>query len=79
MTKLTIFDPARLIHEEKVSRPEDVARALLDLYLPGGVRPEALSKLIAFLASGSPAGAGLDRRVREAVHAVLSMPEYQLA
>jgi uncharacterized protein (DUF1800 family) len=73
------FDPARVIHEEKVSRPEDVARVLLDLHLPGGVRPEARAKLAAFLAEGNPAGAALDRRVREAVHAILAMPEYQLA
>jgi hypothetical protein len=52
---------------------------LLDLYLPGGVRPEAHAKLTAFLAEGKPAGAALDRRVREAVHAILNMPEYQLA
>jgi uncharacterized protein (DUF1800 family) len=75
----TAYDPARLIHEEKATRPEDVGRILLDLYLPGGVRPEAQAKLTAFLAAGKPAGAALDRRVREAVHAVLCMPEYQLA
>jgi hypothetical protein len=73
------YDPARLIHEEKAARPEEVARVLLDLYIPGGVRPEAQAKLIAFVAAGKPAGAALDRRAREAVHAILSMPEYQLA
>jgi hypothetical protein len=73
------YDPARLVHEEKATRPEDVARLLLDLYLPGGIRPEAQSKLVAFLAAGKPSGPALDRRVREAVHAVVSMPEYQLA
>jgi hypothetical protein len=35
--------------------------------------------LTAFVADGKPAGAALDRRVREAAHAILSMPEYQLA
>ncbi len=73
------YDPARLVHEEKATRPEDAARVLLDLYLPGGVRPEVQTKLVAFLAAGKPAGAVLDRRAREAVHAILSMPEYQLA
>ena len=34
------FDPARLLQEEGVSRPEDIVRSLLDLYLPGGVRPD---------------------------------------
>ena len=73
------FDPARLTHEEGADRPDDIARVLLDLYLPGGIRPEARAKLVAFIAEGDPAGPALDRRVREAVHAILAMPEYQLA
>ena len=73
------FDPARLVHEEKVGRPEDIVGALLDLYLPGGVRPEARAQLVAFVAEGQPTGPALDRRVREVVHAILTMPEYQLA
>ncbi len=73
------FDPARLLAEEGVSRPEDVVRALLDLYLPGGVRTEARTKLVNFVAAGNPSGPALDRRVREAVHAILAMAEYQLA
>jgi uncharacterized protein (DUF1800 family) len=74
-----VFDPARLLHEEEASRSEDVVRVLLDLYLPGGIRPEARAKLVAFLAEGEPSGPALDRRVREAVHAILTMAEYQLA
>jgi hypothetical protein len=73
------FDPARLLHEEKATRPEEIVRALLDLYLPGGARAEAREKLVAFVAEGNPAGAALERRVREAVHAILTMAEYQLA
>jgi uncharacterized protein (DUF1800 family) len=73
------FDPARLLEEERVSRPEDVVRVLLDLYLPGGVRTELRAKLVAFMAEGKPAGLTLDRRVREAVHAILTMADYQLA
>jgi uncharacterized protein (DUF1800 family) len=73
------FDPARLLQEENVSRPEDVVRVLLDLYLPGGVRPEIRAKLVAFVAEGKPVGAALERRVREAVHAIMTLTEYQLA
>jgi uncharacterized protein (DUF1800 family) len=73
------FDPARVLEEEKVTRPEDVVRVLFDLYVPGGVRPEARAKLVSFLAEGKPNGAALAGRVREAVHAVLTMPEFQLA
>jgi hypothetical protein len=73
------FDPARLLDEEGASRPEDVVRVLLDLYLPGDVRPEARAKLVAFVSEDRPTGATLARRVREAVHAIMTMPEYHLA
>jgi Protein of unknown function (DUF1800) len=73
------FDPARILDEEGASRPDDVVRALLELYLPGGVRPEIRAKLAAFVAVGKPTGPALARRVREAVHAILTLAEYQLA
>jgi uncharacterized protein (DUF1800 family) len=73
------FDPARVLQEEKVTKPEDVVRVLLDVYLPGGVSPSARAKLVAFVARGNPTGADLKRRAREAVQAILGMPESQLA
>ena len=73
------FDPARVIHEEKVTKPKDIVRLLLDVHLPGGVRPSSEAKLVSFVAAGDPKGAALDRRVRETVHAIMVMPEYQLA
>ena len=69
------FDPARVLDD--VSAPDGVVRALLDLYVPGGVRPEVRAKLVAFLADGKPTE--MPQRVRDAVHAILTMPEYQLA
>jgi uncharacterized protein (DUF1800 family) len=73
------FDPARLLAEERVSRPDDIVRVLLDLYLPGGVRTEVRSALSTFVARGNPTGAVLERRVREVVHAIFTTSEYQLA
>jgi uncharacterized protein (DUF1800 family) len=73
------FDPARVLQEEKVTKPEEVVRVLLDVYLPGGVTPEAQAKLVEFVRKGNPAGPALERRAREAVQAVLGMPESQLA
>jgi hypothetical protein len=73
------LDPARLLREEKVSRPEDIVRLLMDLYVPGGIRPAAEKKLTAFVAEGKPSGRALEHRVREAIHAILTMAEYQLA
>jgi hypothetical protein len=72
------FDPARILEEEHVSRPEDVVRVLLDLYLPGGVSSLVRTKLVAFVGEGKPEKEDLERRVREAVHAILSLAEYQL-
>jgi hypothetical protein len=74
-----VFDPARLLEEEGVRRPDDVVRVLVDAYLPGGVSAEARARLVAFVARGNPAGPALARRVREAVHAILTMAEYHLA
>jgi uncharacterized protein (DUF1800 family) len=73
------FDPARLTREAKATSPEDVVRVLIETYLPGGVRASARRKLVEFVAQGKPTGPALDRRVRETVHALLSLPEYQLA
>jgi hypothetical protein len=73
------FDPARLLAEEGVSRPEDVVAALLNLYVPGDVNALVRAKLVSFVTEGTPSGLALDRRVREAVHALLTIAEYQLA
>jgi len=72
-------DVARLVRQAKATRPEEAVRVLIDAFLPGGVGDSARAKLTAFVADGKPTGAALDRRVREAAHAILSMPEYQLA
>jgi hypothetical protein len=73
------FDPARILQEEEACRPEDIVRLLLDLYLPGGASPATQAKLVAFLSEGQPTKALLARRLRAAVHAILTMAEYQLA
>ncbi len=73
------LDPARVLEEQKATKPEDVVSALLDQYAPGGVRVEAREKLVAFVADERPTGLLLARRAREAAHAILTMPECQLA
>jgi uncharacterized protein (DUF1800 family) len=55
---------------------------LLDLLFQGGkesVNPEARQKIVDFLAKDNPRGGTLDRRLRETAHAIILMPEYQLA
>jgi uncharacterized protein (DUF1800 family) len=62
-----------------VGGPDQTVSALVDLLLQGGIQEAARGKLVAFLADGAPQGKDLNGRVREAVHAILTMPEYQLA
>ncbi len=73
------FDPARIVADEGVTSALEVVRVVLELYLPGGVPSETRAKLVAFVGAGSPKGHALDRRVREVVHAILSLAEYQLS
>jgi uncharacterized protein (DUF1800 family) len=72
-------DPARVVKAEKAATPEDVVRVLLEVYLPGGVSDATRKRLVAFVADGDPKDAALERRVRETVHAILSMSEFQMA
>jgi uncharacterized protein (DUF1800 family) len=73
------FDAARLVEEEKANNPEEIVQALVQLLVPGGIREAARDKLVTFIGDGKPTGAALALRVREAVHAILTLPEYQLA
>jgi hypothetical protein len=72
-------DPATIVHAENAKTPEEVVRVLLEVYLPGGVQSSARKRLGAFVAEGNPKDAALDRRIRETVHAILSMSEYQMS
>jgi len=71
------YDVARIVQAEKATEPKHVVRLLLNNYLAGEVRPDAEAKLVEFLKDAKPDTLG--RRVREATHALLSMPEYQMA
>jgi hypothetical protein len=73
------FDPARVLAAEKPEGAAAVVDLLLDVYLTGGVEADVRARLIAFVEEGKPTGPALERRVRETVHAILSMAEYQLA
>jgi uncharacterized protein (DUF1800 family) len=72
------MDVATLVHYEKVTTPEAIVGVLLDLLLQGGIADSARAKLIAFIKDGAPKGPAPDRRIREAAHTIMTMPEYQL-
>jgi hypothetical protein len=72
-------DPVVLVRREKATEPGQVVDLLADLLLQGDLSKAARAKLTAFLADGKPTGKAFDKRIREAVHAIMTMPEYQLA
>jgi hypothetical protein len=51
---------------------------LLDLFLAGDVPTASSQKLADFLKRGDPKDKEWEKRVRETVHTILLMPEYQL-
>jgi uncharacterized protein (DUF1800 family) len=72
-------DPAMLVDEEKAATPEQIVDLLVELLLQGDISAKTRAKLIAFMAEGTPKEKNLHRRVRETFHAIMTMPEYQLA
>jgi uncharacterized protein (DUF1800 family) len=73
------LDPARFVAREKVTDPDGIARVLADVHLQDALSPAAHARLKDFLMDGKPKGLALEQRIREASHAIMSMPEYQLA
>jgi hypothetical protein len=74
-----VYDPADLVKQAKLTESSKVVDFLLDLFLQGDAPAAARAKLVAFVAEGKPKDKALDRRVREAAHTIMCMPEYQLA
>jgi uncharacterized protein (DUF1800 family) len=73
------LDPAGIVHQEKANDPSRAVGVLIDLLLQGDITPAARAKLTAFVAEGKPKDRALDSRIRAAVHAIMAMPEYELA
>jgi hypothetical protein len=77
------LDPSALARRHAPGAdPAGQAAFLLNLLLQpaaGEVDDRARAKLTAFLADGKPRDAVLDRRLREAAHAVAAMPLFQMA
>lgn len=72
-------DPANLFRRQKVTEPDRILALLADHLFQGDLPATARSRLLAFLTEGSPKNDQLDQRIREVTHAMMTMPEYQLA
>jgi uncharacterized protein (DUF1800 family) len=64
---------------EREREPRAIVTHLVDVLLQGDLNPTARARLEGFVADGRPKGPALEQRVREAAHAVMTLPEYQLA
>jgi hypothetical protein len=68
------IDAAWYVRRVKAMSPADIVRAIGEQFFPGGLPDRVAPRLEAFLGQ-EPVP---DARVREAIHAVLCLPEYQL-
>ena len=69
----------RILEAEKSKGPEDMVRILSDAFFQGKLRPEAKARALAFAKEGPQTRNELGVRARSVAHALLSIPEYQLA
>jgi uncharacterized protein (DUF1800 family) len=72
-------DPSSLVRLQKLTEPKDIVVLLLDILLQGDVAEPARAKLTDFLAGVKPGTDAWNERVRDLFHAIMTMPEYQLA
>jgi hypothetical protein len=73
------LDIAAAVKRERAEKPAEIVQLLLDVLLQGDIEKEARTRLEKFVADGKPQGPALDWRIRDAAHAIMTMPEYQLA
>jgi uncharacterized protein (DUF1800 family) len=72
-------DPSALIRREKITDPKEMVALLAELLLDGEMEQTHRERLMNFIAEGAPKDSELDQRVRDAIHAIMTMPEYQLS
>jgi hypothetical protein len=73
------MDIAKLVAKENVKEPKAVVEFLFDVFLQGEVSAKSKEKLVAYMADAKPDDKERDHRIRETAHAIMTMPEYQLA
>ncbi|HEV3236319.1 MAG TPA: hypothetical protein VGZ25_04990, partial [Gemmataceae bacterium] len=73
------YDVATYIRNLKVNEPKIILDRLLELLLQGPVSDKAHKALLVFLVEGNPQGKYQSIRIRDTAHAIMTMPEFQLA
>jgi hypothetical protein len=72
-------DIAALVRREEVRDSDAIVDVLVNAILQGDIENSTRERFLTFLTDGKPAYQALDRRIRETAHAIMTMPEYQLA
>jgi uncharacterized protein (DUF1800 family) len=72
-------DPAALLRVDNITEPPKVVAYLTDLLVEGDLSASARQRLTEFVAQGKPTGPAFDQRIRETIHTIMTMPEYQLS
>jgi hypothetical protein len=70
-------DPLTLHRREQLAGPDEIVDFYGDLLLPGELSAAARGKLIAYLEKDRPSNFVFEQRCRDALHALLTIPEYQ--
>jgi hypothetical protein len=73
------FDVASSVREAKLTDPTAIAEHLTNKLLGGDVPKDVVEKLAKFIGRDNPKDKELFKRVREAAHAIMCLPEYQLS
>jgi len=73
------FDPLQAFRAEKLSEPGRIVQFLAEQFLDGEIGAEQRKKLQAYLGDRKLQGTAREQRVKETMHAFMTMPEYQLA
>jgi uncharacterized protein (DUF1800 family) len=71
--------PEERLLNEKITDPDRIISVLAEMLLQNDLNENARVKLTQFVSEGHPEGNALGSRVRETIHAMMTMPDYQLA
>ncbi len=74
-----LLNPVALAKKHAEKDPKAQINFFLDLFLQGDASDDARQKLVDYLKEGEPKDKQADNRLREVVHTILLLPEYQLA
>jgi uncharacterized protein (DUF1800 family) len=74
-----IVDPSAHFKQQKITEPEKILDTLANIVFQDELGAKTRNRLLSFLKDGEPKAAVFDQRVGETIHAMMCMPEFQLA